>query len=118
MLGFMSLSLLHLAIAASFGRPPLLVFVVLLALTLLCFGLMMPNFNALAMEPMGRIAGTASSFVGAVTTGVAAGLGLYVGQQYNGTVIPLLAGFALFGTLGALIVLFTERGRLFGAGTF
>ena len=45
------------------------VFVVLLALTLLCFGLMMPNFNALAMEPMGRIAGTASSFVGAVTTG-------------------------------------------------
>ena len=50
---------------------------------LFCFGLIMPNFNAIAMEPMGRIAGTASSFVGAVTTGVAAGLGLYVGQQYR-----------------------------------
>jgi DHA1 family bicyclomycin/chloramphenicol resistance-like MFS transporter len=45
-------------------------------------------------------------------------LGLYVGQLYDGTVIPLLAGFAVFGVVGALIVLLTERGRLFGAGTF
>jgi len=118
MLGFVTLSLLHLGIALALGRPPLVVFVVLLALTLLCFGLMMPNFNALAMEPMGRIAGTASSFVGSVTTAIAAVLGLYVGQAYDGTVIPLLAGFAAFGVLGALIVLLTERGRLFAGGAF
>ncbi|MFO1141618.1 MAG: multidrug effflux MFS transporter [Amaricoccus sp.] len=118
MLGFVVLSLLHLGIAVATGRPPLAVFVVLLALTLLCFGLMMPNFNALAMEPMGRIAGTASSFVGAVTTAVAAVLGLVIGQLYDGTVIPLIAGFAVFGTAGALIVLVTERWRLFAAGTF
>ena len=68
---------------AALGQPPLPLFVVLLALGLFCFGLIMPNFNAIAMEPMGRIAGTASSFVGAVTTGVAAGLGLCVGQQYR-----------------------------------
>jgi DHA1 family bicyclomycin/chloramphenicol resistance-like MFS transporter len=113
MLGFVALSVLHLGIALGLGRPPLLVFVVLLALTLLCFGLMMPNFNALAMEPMGRIAGTASSFVGSVTTAIGAVLGLYVGQEYDGTVVPLLAGFAAFGIAGALIVLVTERGRLF-----
>ncbi len=89
---------------------------VLLALGLFCFGLIMPNFNAIAMEPMGRIAGTASSFVGAVTTGVAAGLGLCVGQQYDGSVLPLVAGFAAFGVLGLGIVLVTERGRLFGTG--
>jgi DHA1 family bicyclomycin/chloramphenicol resistance-like MFS transporter len=118
MLGFVALSLLHLGIALALGRPPLVVFVSLLALTLLCFGLMMPNFNALAMEPMGRIAGTASSFVGSVTTAIAAVLGLYVGQLYDGTVIPLLAGFAVFGVVGALIVLLTERGRLFAAGSF
>ena len=47
-----------------------IIFVVLMALTLFCFGLIMPNFNALAMEPMGRIAGTASSFYGAVTTAI------------------------------------------------
>jgi DHA1 family bicyclomycin/chloramphenicol resistance-like MFS transporter len=116
MLGFAALSIVHLALALALGRPPLAAFVGLLAATLLCFGLMMPNFNALAMEPMGRIAGTASSFVGAVTTTIAALLGLYVGQAFDGTVIPLLTGFVAFGVAGSLIVLVTERGRLFGVG--
>lgn len=115
-LGFVALSLLHLGVAVATGGPPLVVFVGFLALTLLCFGLVMPNFNALAMEPMGRIAGTASSFVGSVTTALAAALGLWVGQEYDGTVIPLLVGFAVFGAGGALITLVTERGRLFGTG--
>ena len=84
-----------------------------MALTLFCFGLIMPNFNALAMEPMGRIAGTASSFFGAVTTAIGAALGLWVGQQYDGSVTPLLAGFAAFGLVGLAIVLVTERGKLF-----
>ena len=51
-----------------------------------------------------------------MTTVVAAGLGLYVGQQYDGSVLPLVAGFAGFGVLGLGIVLVTERGRLFGTG--
>jgi DHA1 family bicyclomycin/chloramphenicol resistance-like MFS transporter len=114
-IGFALVGLLHLALAKALGQPPLLLFVVLLALALFCFGLIMPNFNALAMEPMGRIAGTASSFIGAVTTGLAAALGLYVGQHYDGSVIPLVAGFAVFGMLGLAIVLVTERGRLFHA---
>jgi MFS transporter, DHA1 family, multidrug resistance protein len=116
LLGFIAVALLHVGLEAGFGRPPLAAFVALLALDLFCFGLIMSNFNALAMEPMGRIAGTASSFVGAVTTAVAAALGLYVGQRFDGTVLPLLAGFAAFGLLGLAIVLVTERGRLFRVG--
>ena len=116
LIGFAAIGVVHLGIATGFGQPPLAVFVVLMALGLFCFGLIMPNFNALAMEPMGRIAGTASSFVGAVTTGVAAGLGLWVGQQYDGSVVPLVAGFAFFGVAAVLITLVTERGRLFGTG--
>ena len=111
LLGFCATALLHLGIDLASGQPPLALFVVLMALTLFCFGLIMPNFNALAMEPMGRIAGTASSFFGAVTTGLGAALGLWVGQQYDGSVTPLLAGFAAFGLAGLAIVLVTERGR-------
>ena len=115
-LGFCATTVLHLSINLAFGQPPLPVFVGLLALTLFCFGLIMPNFNAIAMEPMGRIAGTASSFFGAVTTGVGAALGLWIGQQYQGSVTPLLAGFAAFGLAGLAIVLVTERGKLFRSG--
>ena len=115
-LGFCATALLHLGIDLAWGQPPLAVFVGLMALTLFFFGLIMPNFNAIAMEPMGRIAGTPSSFFGAVTTGLGAGLGLLVGQQFDGSVMPLLAGFAAFGLTGLAIVLVTEKGRLFATG--
>lgn len=113
LVGFCVTGVLHLGIDLVGGQPPLGVFVPLMAVTLFCFGLIMPNFNALAMEPMGRIAGTASSFFGAVTTAIGAGLGLAVGQQFDGSVTPLLVGFAAFGLVALAIVFVTEKGRLF-----
>jgi MFS transporter, DHA1 family, multidrug resistance protein len=116
LIGFAAAGIAHTVIAVGLGQPPLAAFVGIMAVQLFCFGLIMPNFNALCMEPMGRIAGTASSFVGAVTTGLAAALGWYVGQLYDGSVVPLVTGFAVFGAIGLGIVLVTERGRLFGTG--
>lgn len=115
-IGYATLSLMHYGLFLVIGTPPLPVFLVILSGCLFCFGLVMPNYNALAMEPMGRVAGTASSFVGAVTTGLAAFFGLIIGQQFDGTVGPLLAGFAIFGVGGVIITLIVERGRLFGTG--
>jgi MFS transporter, DHA1 family, multidrug resistance protein len=117
LLGFTATALLHLGLEAVVGRPPLPLFVALLGLSLFCFGLLMPNFNAIAMEPMGRIAGTASSFIGCVTTALGAVIGLVIGQMFDGTVVPLIAGFAACGALGLAIVLVTERGRLFRQGS-
>ncbi len=68
------------------------------------------------MEPMGRVAGTASSFIGATTTLVGALLGWFVGAHYDGTPGPLIAGFGGLGLAGLAIVLATERGRLFRPG--
>ncbi len=113
LIGFVATGLVQLGIASLVGTPPLPVFVLLLATSLFCFGLMMPNFNAIAMEPMGRIAGTASSFIGALTTALAALGGYWIGRAFDGSVTPLLAGFAVGGLLGLALVLVTERGRLF-----
>jgi DHA1 family bicyclomycin/chloramphenicol resistance-like MFS transporter len=114
LIGFTATSALHLVLTLVFGTLPLPAFGVLLASTFFCFGFVMPNFNALAMEPMGRIAGTASSFVGATTTGLSATLGWAVGQHFAGTTVPLIAGFALYGLAALILVALTERGRLFG----
>ena len=92
LLGFVGVSLVHLLVEALFGQPPLPVFLLMLALALFCFGLLMPNFNAIAMEPMGRIAGTASSFIGCITTAVGAVIGFVIGHYFDGTVVPLVAG--------------------------
>jgi DHA1 family bicyclomycin/chloramphenicol resistance-like MFS transporter len=64
------------------------------------------------MEPMGSIAGTASSFVGFYTTAAGAALGTLIGQSFDGTVRPLTIGFTIFGTLSMIAVLITERFQL------
>jgi DHA1 family bicyclomycin/chloramphenicol resistance-like MFS transporter len=112
--GFIVVAALMLGSAVLFaGRPPLALFGPLLAASLFLMSLMMVNFNTMAMEPLGAIAGTASSVIGLYTTLAGTVLGLIVGQVFDGTVIPLGAGFLLLGVVGLLIVLWTERGRLF-----
>ena len=92
---------------------PLPLFMVLAALMMFAFGLMMANFTALAMEPQGHIAGTASSLYGSITTLLGIGIGATIGQDYDGTLVPFTTGFFLC-TLAALgVVLVVERGRLF-----
>jgi DHA1 family bicyclomycin/chloramphenicol resistance-like MFS transporter len=93
-------------------KPPLIVFCLFIASTFFCFGLIGPNFNAMAMEPAGKIAGTASSFIGFYTTAAGAFFGYLIGQSFDGTIRPLAIGFTLLG-LGCLVtVLIVERGRL------
>jgi DHA1 family bicyclomycin/chloramphenicol resistance-like MFS transporter len=60
--------------------------------------------NALAMEPLGHIAGVGAAVVGSLSTLVATPLGAGIGQAYNGTVTPLVLSFAVFG-LGALALM-------------
>ena len=112
--GFILVAALLLGSAVIFaGRPPLALFGPLLAASLFLMSLMMVNFNAMAIEPLGAIAGTASSVIGVYTSLSGALLGLFVGQAFDGTVIPLGTGFLLLGVLALLVVLWTERGRLF-----
>jgi DHA1 family bicyclomycin/chloramphenicol resistance-like MFS transporter len=78
-----------------------------------CFGLVAPNFGAMAMDPLGHVAGTASSVQGFVTTIGGALLGFYIGLHFDGTVVPLTLGVALCGLVALGIVLVAEKGRLF-----
>jgi DHA1 family bicyclomycin/chloramphenicol resistance-like MFS transporter len=64
------------------------------------------------MEPVGRIAGTASSLQGFVTIVGGALLGAAIGQSFDGTTVPMLAGFSVLSLLAIAVVWATE-GRLF-----
>ena len=100
-------------VAAKLQMLPLPLFMALSALMMFAFGLMIANFTALAMEPQGHIAGTASSLYGSITTLLGIGIGTTIGQDYDGTLLPFATGFFLC-TLAALaVVLVVEKGRLF-----
>jgi DHA1 family bicyclomycin/chloramphenicol resistance-like MFS transporter len=107
--------LLACAAAALAGypeRPPLIVFCLFMAAVFFCFGLIMPNFNALAMEPMGHIAGMASSIAGFYSTAAAAVFGTIVGRSFDGSVRPLMIGITVLSLATFCTVLIVERGRL------
>ena len=95
------------------GNPPFWLTFALLSTCMMAFGVLQGNVNAIALEPLGHIAGTASSLFGVVTTTIGTIGGGLIGQAYNGTVIPLAFGFGFGGLFAILAVLWTERGRMF-----
>lgn len=106
--GFTLVSLLHLGIALAVGET-LWSFVALQALTMACFGLIGANAGALAMAPLGHIAGTASALQGVITTTGGALIGLGIGQLFDGTTVPLVAGFAACGASALAVAWWANR---------
>jgi DHA1 family bicyclomycin/chloramphenicol resistance-like MFS transporter len=114
-IGF-TLGALTLALLAQLGLATFPVFTAMLALTFAMFGLVASNFNALAMEPVGRVAGSASAIYGAVTATGGAIIGAIIGRAFDGTIVPFAIGLAASGAATLVAVLWTERGKLFGVG--
>jgi len=92
---------------------PFPAYLVLFMLLMFSFGALGANFNALAMEPLGKVAGTASSVFGFMQTVIGATLGILVGQTFNQTTTPIAAGFLFFGLCALVLVLIAEKGKLF-----
>jgi DHA1 family bicyclomycin/chloramphenicol resistance-like MFS transporter len=112
--GVIAFAAIHLAITWG-GFENLWTFTILQALMMGCMGLANANFSAMAMERMGEIAGTASSLQGFVTTLGGAVIGAAIGQAFDGTTVPLYAGFLAMGVFSFIIIAVTERGRMFRA---
>jgi DHA1 family bicyclomycin/chloramphenicol resistance-like MFS transporter len=94
------------------GKPPFPVFLVGFGLMLGAHALLIPNFNTVAMAPLGRVAGTASAIIGTVSTGGGTALGALFDRMYDGTVTPLSLAFLGVGVAALATVAWTERGRL------
>lgn len=84
-------------------------FVVYAAILFFSFGLMFGNLNAIAMEPMGDVAGMASAITGAVSSVISLSFGTLIGQMYDNTLIPIACGFLGLGGIAWLIILAEHR---------
>lgn len=92
------------------GHPHLNLLMAYLLMVLFCFGVLFGNLNALAMEPLGHIAGLGSAVVGSISTLISVVFGVIVADAYDNTVLPLVLGFAIFGLAGLLAMRWTEAG--------
>jgi DHA1 family bicyclomycin/chloramphenicol resistance-like MFS transporter len=110
--GFMVVSLVWL-IWSTQGTVPFVPFLILFSLAMFQFGWVGGNFNAIAMEPLGHVAGTAASVQGFVSTLGSGMFGALIGQAFDGTLTPIAAGYFILGVLSLILVLIAERGKLF-----
>ncbi|MEL6479633.1 MAG: MFS transporter, partial [Pseudomonadota bacterium] len=85
--------------------PPLWVYLGLIALIFVGVALLFSNLTALALDPLGHLAGTASAVVNAVSSLLATGMGIAIAQAYDGTLTPMLGGFLVLGLAGYLCFL-------------
>lgn len=89
-------------------------FVPLMAVNMALLGFIGSNFGAIAMNPFFAIAGAASSAHGFVRMTTAALLGGAIGYAYDGTARPLALALLASGLACLVLVLWSEKGKLFG----
>ncbi len=106
---FLVVSCILAALQAAFGLP----LWAALGGAMACFflyGLMMSNFNAIALQPMGAAAGMAASLTGSYSMFAGVLFGTLIARAFDGTILPLFAGFAAL-SLCALLAIVAIEGR-------
>ena len=93
------------------GYSPLWLLMPSLMVTFFCIGFLFGNLNAIAMKPMGHIAGTASAVVGSLSAFMAVPLAAFIGRCYNGTVLPLICGFAVLSILSLIVIHWADQSK-------
>jgi MFS transporter, DHA1 family, multidrug resistance protein len=94
------------------GHPPLPTMLGYIVVTFFCLGILFGSFNALAVQPLGHIAGVATSTIAFMQTLLSVGIGVTVGQLYNGTVLPLVLGYLICSTISLLLVARLQKSPL------
>jgi DHA1 family bicyclomycin/chloramphenicol resistance-like MFS transporter len=95
------------------GPESLITFAALQAATMACYAVAVSNFGAIAMQPMGAIAGSAASLQGVIATIGGAAVGSLIGHQWSDSIVFLPTGAFICGAIALGCVLIAERAQLF-----
>ncbi|APE43683.1 hypothetical protein BOO69_09855 [Sulfitobacter alexandrii] len=94
---------------ASEGPPPFALFMLWLICNFFFMGLLFGNLNALAMEPLGHIAGLGAAVVGAFSTGIAIPVGTLIAENFTGGLGLLTLSFSTSASLCLLLGWLIDR---------
>ncbi len=114
LIAFVIVSIVHALIAMQ-GPVPFPLFYTLVIIAFFAIGFQGPNYNAIAMEPLGALAGSGAALIGFASSFVSASIGGLVARQFDGTVTPIFIGHAVVGILALITIFITERGKLMKA---
>ena len=102
-------SVLYVILFSSGKNPSIFVLLTFFALQFFAVGFMFGNLRALAMQPLGHIAGIGAAINGFLSTVLAVPIANYIGSFVKTSVLPLFIGFSIFGILSLLVFIFLRR---------
>src|SRR5690606_35270514 len=103
-LGFVAINFIAFALSLTIDVQ-LWLFTGLFVLAMVQFAWIGANFNSLAMEQLGHVAGIASSVQSFIQTIFSGIIGAIIGQAFDGTAMPLAAGYFFCSVAGLVLVL-------------
>ncbi|MEM7116319.1 MAG: multidrug effflux MFS transporter [Chloroflexota bacterium] len=105
------LSILYLLYAyLQQGHPPLWTLIAYFLANFFAVGIMFGNLNSMAMEPLGHIAGVGSAVVGSLASFISIPIGAAIGRAFDGTVLPLIGGFAAMCVVTIFVMRWADSG--------
>jgi len=109
LLGFIASSLLYCVLFYNSSNPPVVVLIAFFALQFMSIGFLFGNLRALAMQPVGHIAGIGAAITGFISTLMAVSLSTYIGSFLSTTALPLFIGFFICGMLALFVLILIKR---------
>ena len=107
LISFFVVSATYLALFYNSPNPDVRVLLLFFAMQFFSIGFLFGNLRAMAMQPVGHIAGTAAAVTGCISTIMAVPISIYIGRFIADTALPLFVGFSICAALaiGLLIYL-------------
>ncbi len=112
---FFGISLLYLILFYNTDNPNVVVLLAFFAMQFFSIGFLFGNLRAMAMQPIGHIAGIGAAITGFISTMMAVPISIYIGKFVDQRAVPLFIGFLICGFLSILIIAYlrfeTKRQR-------
>ena len=109
LLGFFGVSLIYLLLFYGTPQPNIFILLGFISLQFFFIGFLFGNIRALAMEPVGHIAGIAAAITGLISTLMAVPISTFIGRFVVNSTLPLFIGFSICGALSLLILLYLKK---------
>ena len=93
------------------GSPPLWTFIIYFMANFFAVSILFGNLNSMAMEPLGHIAGVGSAVVGSLASFISIPIGAWIGRAFDGTVLPLIGGFAVMCFVSIFVMRWADADR-------
>ena len=108
---YVLISVLYILLYYTGNNPSIEILLTFFGLQFFAIGFLFGNLRALAMQPLGHIAGIGAAINGFISTVMAVPIANYIGSFVNDSVLPLFIGFFFFGLLSWLVFLALKRIR-------